>query len=141
MIDRCLNPRNASYSYYGGRGIKIAPEFLTFEGFYAAVGDRPAGTTLDRIEVNGDYAPGNVRWAISIVQAGNTRKNWLVTFNGKTQCLSAWARETGLGVVCLTGRLRRGWTVEDSLTVPNFGNGTNDVTMARRLAAMGWEEH
>ena len=74
MLDRCYNPNNKSYQHYGGRGIKVAPEFLDFETFLAEVGPRPPGDyTLDRIDNNGDYAPGNVRWILRGDQNANRR--------------------------------------------------------------------
>lgn len=70
--NRCENPRNAAYERYGGRGIKF--EFDSFEHFLSVVGPRPGkGYSLDRIDVNGPYGPGNVRWATSKQQARNRR--------------------------------------------------------------------
>jgi hypothetical protein len=58
---RCSNPKCCKWQYYGGRGIKFL--FTSFEQFFAELGPRPTGTTLDRIENDGNYEPGNVRWA------------------------------------------------------------------------------
>jgi hypothetical protein len=74
MLDRCCNPNNKCYQHYGGRGIKVAPEFRDFETFLSEVGPRPPGDyTLDRIDNNGDYAPGNVRWILRGDQNANRR--------------------------------------------------------------------
>lgn len=135
MRSRCLNPQTPSYKYYGGRGVKIASEFSTFEGFYAAVGQRPPGMSLDRINVNGDYAPGNVRWATAITQAGNTRKSLLLTYQGKTQCVAAWARENGMKVPCIKNRLARGWDIERALSTPS-GADVDNVGLVKRFAAI-----
>ena len=71
---RCLNPKDAKYPIYGGRGIRMCEEWRSdFAAFLAYMGNRPAGKTLDRINVNGHYEPGNCRWATPKEQAANTR--------------------------------------------------------------------
>ncbi len=66
---RCTNPRVKGYQNYGGRGVEF--RFDSFEQFFAELGHRPLGTTLDRIDNDGHYEPGNVRWATAIEQAQN----------------------------------------------------------------------
>jgi hypothetical protein len=73
MINRCTNPKFKQWKDYGGRGINICPGWVYFENFLADMGERPTGTTLDRINVNGNYEPGNCRWADAVTQANNTR--------------------------------------------------------------------
>jgi len=119
MIQRCENPNSPAFADYGGRGIRVAREWrLSFESFLADVGPRPSNAhSLDRIDVNGNYEPGNVRWATRKEQARNMRSNRLLTHNGQTMTLAEWGEKTGLGRYVIEQRLRSGWSVEKALTV------------------------
>lgn len=117
MMRRCQDPNNPAYPRYGGRGIKVASEFQTFEGLLAYMGPSN-GLTLDRIDNDGDYAPGNVRWASRTTQARNQRSNRQITFDGKTQPLSAWAEDLGISGSSLMGRIETGWPLADALRLP-----------------------
>ena len=111
MLDRCRNPKNKSFARYGGRGITVCTRWYQFENFYADMGDRPADKSLNRIDNNGPYDPGNCEWASLRVQARNKTTNRLLTHEGKTQPLAAWAEELGINRNTLNTRLRRGWSV------------------------------
>ena len=77
MKQRCLNPRNSAYFYYGGRGIKVCDRWNnSFENFLEDLGERPEGMTLDRIDPNGNYEPGNVRYADAKTQNNNQRRHY-----------------------------------------------------------------
>jgi len=74
MKDRCLNPRNPEFRNYGGRGITISPQWVNnFPQFLLDIGRRPLSTSIDRINVDGNYEPGNCRWANATIQRHNQR--------------------------------------------------------------------
>lgn len=107
MVRRCLNPAFRYYKNYGGRGICIAPQFLNFDAFLAYMGPCPPGMSLDRIDNNGNYEPGNLRWTDMKTQARNTRQNRFITYNGKTQTVAAWAEELKISHGTILSRLDR----------------------------------
>jgi hypothetical protein len=82
MVQRCTNDRHKNWVHYGGRGITICPEWLTFANFYADMGDPPPGLTIDRIDNDRGYEPGNCRWASRMTQTHNRRSS--VQTNGVT---------------------------------------------------------
>lgn len=75
MKQRCLNFKHQFYSNYGGRGIKVCKRWLQFENFYADMGERPRGKTLDRINVNKNYCKSNCKWSTKKQQESNKRRN------------------------------------------------------------------
>jgi hypothetical protein len=76
MKQRCFNPRNPGYPDYGGRGIVACEKWRSdFPAFYADTGDAPPGKSLDRIDNDGNYEPGNVRWATRLIQTWNRRRS------------------------------------------------------------------
>lgn len=120
MIQRCENPHLKCYKNYGGRGITVCEIWHNYERFkdWAIHNGYTKNLSLDRIKVDGNYCPHNCRWADSKTQARNTRRNRLLTFGGKTQCVSAWCEELKITESCLRKRLRLGWSVEKALLTP-----------------------
>lgn len=112
---RCLNPKCRSFPNYGGRGIRICEEWRDdFSAFYAAVGAQPAPrSTLDRIDNERGYEPGNVRWASASEQNANKRNNVLVRINGEDVPATVAARMLGVKTSTMFHRISRGWTNEE----------------------------
>jgi len=121
MKARCSR-KNADHSgRYFGRGIKVCKRWQeSFAAFFEDMGPRPtAKHQIERRDNDGDYEPGNCRWATKRQQARNTCHNHFVTFKGKTQCLAAWAEELGINRATLQTRIvRECWSVEKALTTP-----------------------
>ena len=114
---RCTNPNAKNFHHYGGRGIKFL--FDDFEEFLSHIGPRPGKEySLDRINNEGNYEPGNVRWATLKIQNRNTRSNRLITYRNKTLCVAGWAEKLGLNHDTIRKRLRYGWSVEKTLSTP-----------------------
>jgi hypothetical protein len=116
MLRRCSNPRNPNFRYYGERGIVVCERWKSFQDFLCDMGPRPSPLhSLDRIDNDGNYEPGNCRWATRDEQMRNTRRTQMLTFNGETMCRKDWASRVGLTVDALRGRLRRGWDLSRAL--------------------------
>lgn len=120
MITRCTNPKFIKYHYYGGKGIKVCKEWrMSFVSFFNHMGRCPAKHTLDRIDSSKNYEPGNCRWVTQSRQMRNQCRNRLLTFNGKTQCLTDWAVELGMTYSQIQHRLERGMDLGQALTHKN----------------------
>lgn len=124
---RCYNIKDRAYKNYGARGIVVCDEWKnSFEQFYKDMGPRPfAKYSIDRIDNNKGYGPNNCRWASVKEQNQNTRSNINVTFQGKTQCMAAWADELGIRRQTLFSRIEAGWSVESAFTLKPVGNTSN----------------
>lgn len=106
MKTRCQNPNNPKYKDYGGRGIKVCDKWQIFQGFLEDMGPtHKPGLSIDRIDNDGNYEPGNCRWATRIEQQSNTRKNRFITYKGKTRTIAQWSRELNIKYQVLYSRL------------------------------------
>ena len=117
---RCYNQRDEHYARYGARGIRVCERWRrSFKNFLADMGERPDGMTVERIDNDGHYEPDNCRWATPEEQSNNRQVTRLLTFNGKTQSISMWAREVHMSYNTLFHRVvHRNWGTEKALTEP-----------------------
>jgi hypothetical protein len=121
MRQRCENPRDKSYPRYGGRGIKVCKRWQSFENFLADMGEPPSPVySIDRINNDGHYEPGNCRWATNKQQCNNTRFNVSLSHNGETKTISQWAEYTGINPGTLYSRIQRGWAIEKALVKHDY---------------------
>lgn len=115
--DRCTNTEFHAYNAYGGRGIEF--RFDTYDQFIADVGPRPGkGFTLDRIDVNGHYEAGNLRWVTMHEQNRNRSDHRYITIGDVTKCVADWADEYGVSPALVHDRHKRGWCSPCALTLP-----------------------
>lgn len=118
MKQRCSNPNDPSKRRYMDRGIKYDPRWELFDNFLKDMGERPPGTTLDRIDNDGDYTPKNCRWATSVEQMNNTSSNRYIEYKGIRQTHTQWSNETGIPVNVIRWRHNKGWDIKDVLEKP-----------------------
>ena len=122
MIQRCTNPNNTAYKYYGQRGISVCNEWINdFQTFYkwSVENGYENGLTIDRIDTNKGYDPSNCRWVSRKVQQNNTNAVHNFTINGETKSLAEWCRIYNQHHETVRIRvLKRGWDIEKALTTP-----------------------
>jgi len=120
MKQRCNDPKHKYYDRYGGRGINVCERWSeSFEAFLADMGECPHGKSIDRFPNNdGNYEPGNCRWATAKEQNNNRSGNHLLEFQGKRLTISQWASELNINPGNIAMRVFRGWTIERALTTP-----------------------
>ena len=116
---RCYNPNVPAFYRYGGRGVIMCERWKnSFEAFLEDMGKCPDGLTLDRIDNNGNYEPGNCRWIDMKTQSENRRSTRWIEFQGVTRTMSEWARFLGVKREALAYRLDQGWPTEKALFKP-----------------------
>jgi len=119
MMERCTREQSPHYARYGARGIRVCTRWYDFRNFLADMGERPQGMTLDRFPDNdGHYEPTNCRWATPLQQSHSRRNTPMLTFEGRTQTLLAWAEERGIPYPVYVDRRRKQWTDEEIILTP-----------------------
>lgn len=118
MKTRCHVETSKDYERYGARGISVCERWRdSFEAFFADMGPRPSGRhQIDRKDNDGNYEPGNCRWATPRENALNKRSTRMISCFGEMLPLSRWAERTGICRVLIMHRLRNGWSTEEALT-------------------------
>ena len=126
MKRRCNSPNDPGFKNYGGRGIKVCDAWMeSFENFFKYVGHKPSPLhSIDRINNNGNYEPGNVRWATVQEQHNNKRSNHLLTINGTTLNITQWATLMNINRNIIYARITQlGWTPEKAVSHPVIKHG------------------
>lgn len=118
MHTRCSNSKRAGFKDYGGRGISVCARWDKFENFIEDMGRPSPQQSIDRIDGNGNYEPGNCRWATRGEQSRNKRSNVVLTINGKTKILSDWCRDFKINISTVKTRVGSGDSWEVALTAP-----------------------
>jgi hypothetical protein len=126
MLQRCYNPNNSFYKRYGARGITVCERWKnSFADFYSDMGAKPANTSIDRIDNNGNYEPSNCRWATQKAQLANREITKKLEVDGRRTALSELAESAGLSRKSVNARINAGWSVEDALNKPMRENMTH----------------
>lgn len=120
MNARCKSPNAKGYENYGGRGIVVCDRWATsFENFYLDMGVRPNGTSLDRIDPDGNYDLLNCRWINHAINCAVKRKTMFVDFQGETKPIADWARKFKMPYSALWNRIAiLNWPIEQAFTKP-----------------------
>jgi hypothetical protein len=123
MKNRCYNKKVKAYKNYGERGITVCKSWLeSFDSFVLDIGEKPEGSSLDRINNDKGYSKDNCRWATRLEQANNKRNNVNVTVGEKTMSASQWQRETGACGRNIRKRISRGWDAEHAVSPEHRAN-------------------
>lgn len=126
MLQRCNNPNDQRYPLYGARGVRVCDRWSGedgFRNFMDDMGPRPAKHSVERINNDGNYEPGNCRWATHREQMNNTRKSRFITFNGRTLTHRQWDCDRGFPPGTIHRRLAAGWSEQRAITEPRGPQG------------------
>lgn len=123
MKGRCSNPNAPSYAQYGGRGIAVCERWQSFANFIEDMGPSTRHRfSLDRIDPNRNYEPGNCRWASRKTQGENKRSTRWITHRGETLSISGWSRRLGLSHETLRSRIERGMPLDRAIRSNHYVN-------------------
>lgn len=128
MKRRCYQKHNKRWEKYGGRGIKVCPEWLNdFQAFFnwSMTNGYADNLTIDRIHMDGDYSPENCRWADNFQQANNRSNNHYITYHGETKTMMEWSKVLNVNYSALRRRINAGWDVEKAFERP-YGRWLHD---------------
>jgi len=120
MKHRCTNPNHTQHKDYGNRGIKVCDRWQSFENFYADMGQKPDGLSLERRDNNKGYSPSNCYWADRKTQNSNKRNNHYIEAGGTKKTLTEWARCTGISHATIIARINAGWPSHIAATAPKW---------------------
>lgn len=130
MWNRCTNPITSRYERYGGRGITVCARWLSFENFLEDMGSRPSAKhSIERGDVNGNYEPGNCRWATKKEQSRNTSTNLFVEYQGERKCVAEWCEQIGIPYSTFIQRLRRGIPLEQVFDTSEDGFSKKSIVV------------
>lgn len=130
MMHRCYNIDYLKYKNYGGRGIRVCDEWRDFGQFYKDMGAKPSPKhSIDRINNDGNYEPGNCRWATSEEQSNNKSNNKYIYYNNKTLTLHQWSVFLRINYNTLQTRLRAGWDIDKTFTRPIYSAKRNRLAI------------
>lgn len=141
MMQRCTNPNATGYDYYGGRGITVCSRWNgNPQNFIADMGERPEGTSLDRIDSTKNYSPDNCRWANRTIQARNMGNNVRYTVKGESLTCKEWEEKTGINASTIKNRIKRGWSVERAVQAPVNSHAARYEANGINLTLTEWSE-
>lgn len=138
MKNRCKNPNNVGWKWYGGKGIKVCDRWQIFENFVADMGERPKNASVDRIDASKDYGPGNCRWATPKEQGRNKPDTIHLVIDGHTYVARELADISGLKVDTMINRANAGLSyaeVMDTARRKNPQSALRGILAANRRAA------
>lgn len=119
MIQRCTNPNRKEYKNYGGRGITVCEDWLSFENFYRDMGERPGKKySIDRKDNEKGYSKENCKWSSRQEQERNKRNSVFVEYEGETMILADVAKLNGIHAITLRNRMKTGMTLEEAINKP-----------------------